>query len=197
MPRGFTPTQSQAIRQKLLAFAYEKISETGVRKTSVEMLARAANISTGAFYKFFPSKEALFFEVYETLEDHLKEGFLNLLETVPNGNLTALKDVLSQLLASDDMQRLFTLIRKEELDYLLMGIEPQLIQQHHKADLAYMNEVIQQLHKRDFPISADAELLVAYVQGLFILNFEKEQLQPHAERVIDTFLNAFLSDLIH
>jgi AcrR family transcriptional regulator len=86
MPRRFTSNQITSIRQKIITAAMQKITQTGVRKTTVEDLTAAAGISTGAFYKFYSSKEALFFEVYEILEQQIKDDFLAIVDRLPSGD---------------------------------------------------------------------------------------------------------------
>jgi len=63
MPRTFTQSEKQVIRDRLLAAGGELFSRYDVRKTTVEGLARRAGIAKGTFYLFFPSKEALYAEV--------------------------------------------------------------------------------------------------------------------------------------
>lgn len=64
MPRGFNENEKDSIRNSLLEAGRKKLVTTGMHKTSVEELARAAHISKGAFYQFFPSKEALFMALF-------------------------------------------------------------------------------------------------------------------------------------
>ncbi|MCA9489920.1 MAG: TetR/AcrR family transcriptional regulator [Myxococcales bacterium] len=59
MPRAFTDAERERVRARLLAAAREAVPRTGMRRTPVDALTRAAGISTGAFYLFFESKEAL------------------------------------------------------------------------------------------------------------------------------------------
>ena len=68
MPRAFTDTERSAIRERLLAAGQDLFARRGIRATTVEQLARAAGISKGAFYLFYPSKEALFFAIVEEVE---------------------------------------------------------------------------------------------------------------------------------
>lgn len=60
MPRPFSPTESELIRERLLAAGRRSFEQRGLRATTVESLARAVGISKGAFYAFFASKEELF-----------------------------------------------------------------------------------------------------------------------------------------
>jgi len=61
--RGFTDKEKADIEERLLARGRELFARYGLDKTTVEELAQAAGIAKGTFYRFFPSKEALFGEV--------------------------------------------------------------------------------------------------------------------------------------
>ena len=68
MPQAFTDQQMQEIHQKLFQSACRHAVESGVRKTSMEMLTQEAGISKSTFYKFFESKELLFLKVAQHFE---------------------------------------------------------------------------------------------------------------------------------
>ena len=69
---AFTDEQNETIRKDLIREARRCGITIGMRKTSVEQLTNAVGISKGSFYKFFDSKELLFFTV---LEDDLTGCF--------------------------------------------------------------------------------------------------------------------------
>ena len=79
---AFSAEENAAIRETLLREARHCAVTLGLRKTSVEQLTEAAGISKGLFYKYFASKELLFFEVledihsevYQVAEQALEEG---------------------------------------------------------------------------------------------------------------------------
>ena len=58
---AFTDEQNEQIRNDLIREARRCGITIGMRKTSVEQLTEAVGISKGSFYKFFDSKELLFF----------------------------------------------------------------------------------------------------------------------------------------
>lgn len=68
MPRSFTADESDRIRERLKEAAGESFARRGIRRTTVEELARAAAISKGAFYRFFDSKEALLLTLLDEYE---------------------------------------------------------------------------------------------------------------------------------
>ena len=64
---AFTDEQNEQIRNDLIRAARRCGITIGMRKTSVEQLTEAVGISKGSFYKFFDSKELLFFAVLEDI----------------------------------------------------------------------------------------------------------------------------------
>ena len=64
---AFTEEQNETIRRDLIREARCCGVTVGMRKTSVEQLTEAVGISKGSFYKFFDSKELLFFAVLEDI----------------------------------------------------------------------------------------------------------------------------------
>lgn len=62
-PRSLTEQEKNIHAEKLLAKGRELLAAYGVRKTSVEDIAKAAGIAKGSFYQYFDSKEAFLFEL--------------------------------------------------------------------------------------------------------------------------------------
>ena len=58
--KAFDDNERKLIKDKLKEGALLFIQQQGVRKTSVDELVKYANISKGAFYLFYTSKELLF-----------------------------------------------------------------------------------------------------------------------------------------
>ena len=71
MATAFTQQEKRFIRRELRRVAREFASSIGMRRTTVEQLAAAAGISKGAFYKFYDTKELLFFEVLEEFHSEI------------------------------------------------------------------------------------------------------------------------------
>ena len=78
---AFSAEENAAIRETLLREARHCAVTLGLRKTSVEQLTEAAGISKGLFYKYFASKELLFFEVLEGKDLPTDERIANVLLT--------------------------------------------------------------------------------------------------------------------
>ncbi|MBQ7885890.1 MAG: TetR/AcrR family transcriptional regulator [Clostridia bacterium] len=71
MALPFTGEQRLQIRERLLSSAQRHAIGDGIMKTSLDTLTSEAGISKSSFYKFFESKEALFWEVAARWEDQI------------------------------------------------------------------------------------------------------------------------------
>lgn len=64
--------KSDATRQRLVDVSMKLFLEQGFERTTMREIARAADLSLGAAYYYFPSKESLIFDFYEqSYEAHL------------------------------------------------------------------------------------------------------------------------------
>ena len=64
-PSSLRAKQVAQTRDALVGAGRELFGQKGFRQTSVEDLARAARVTTGALYHHFPTKTALFEAVFE------------------------------------------------------------------------------------------------------------------------------------
>lgn len=69
MPKIFSDEDRAAIRRRLIELGLEELGRGGFRKCNVESIAASAGIAKGTFYRFFPSKEAFFYEVMLSIRD--------------------------------------------------------------------------------------------------------------------------------
>jgi AcrR family transcriptional regulator len=71
MPKSFTEQERAVIRQNLINACRECWNRYGYQKTNIRELAETANISTGAFYQFYESKELIFADAAQSYETAL------------------------------------------------------------------------------------------------------------------------------
>ncbi len=75
MPAGFSGREREAIRRRLRSAALDALGRGGLAAASVAELAKAADIAKGSFYAFYPTKEHLFMEALESIEDEYRSRF--------------------------------------------------------------------------------------------------------------------------
>ncbi|MEC1156007.1 TetR/AcrR family transcriptional regulator [Cytobacillus horneckiae] len=70
-PKGFSELEKSVIKEKLRKECEKSWAVHGYKKTNVGELCEKVGISIGTFYMCFSSKEALFLETLETLQNNL------------------------------------------------------------------------------------------------------------------------------
>lgn len=72
----------------------ELFSTKGFKETNVSDITKMAGVAVGTFYKYYPSKERLFMEIYMKENEKLKESFGDVLNT-DDDPVQFVKDMLS------------------------------------------------------------------------------------------------------
>ncbi|MEM6990687.1 MAG: TetR family transcriptional regulator [Myxococcota bacterium] len=84
---------AQQTRAQLLAEARTAFTDRGFARTSLDRLAQTAEVTKGAVYHHFPSKKALFREVYETLAAELDRRIAQRTDTITDPRLRVLAGI--------------------------------------------------------------------------------------------------------
>jgi len=99
MAKSFTDQERELIRAGLVSACQTCWARYGYHKTGVRELASMVDISPGAFYQFFSSKEALFVAAAEAFQADLVALFHTHMTRQPNkqGVAASLKAVVAEL----------------------------------------------------------------------------------------------------
>ncbi len=174
MPRAFTERERAAIRQHLLDEGDRQFSTLGLRKASVEDIARAAHISKGAFYLFFDSKEALFMEVAERAEQAFRHQVLDTIDQpgpTPRARMLAVLQTACSLFRSIPLLRAFT---GTDFDLLLRALPPERLQDHLDADRRFFDELVLRCEAAGIPIRAGVEEIRGLLYTLILIMIREE-----------------------
>ena len=183
MPRAFTHQEKEEINRQLLEQGAKLFSAYGIKKTNIEDIARAAGISKGAFYIFYPSKEDLFMAVIEQAETRIREGILASIRDGEPGSGTPrfrlfrvlknafglLKTIpLLQFFSGSDFEQLFRKLPAERL-------------QHHLAgDTQFFETVIARCQESGIPIRLRSEAIVGLLYPLVLAILHEDELSRGA-----------------
>lgn len=165
MVKAFTEKEKELIRAKLKQVAEECLERYGVKKTTVDQLVEMTGISKGAFYRFYPSKEALFFSV---LEDYQNEVLHDLTDSI-GGRDSVTADDFTELIYKlyQDVNRSFVMniIRNEEFHYLLRKLPEELIYRHHSFDDLLAQKLFASLKLKD---TIEIEVVATALRAVFM-----------------------------
>lgn len=143
MPRAFNESETDDIRRGLRDKGRALFAQRGVLKTSIEEITNAVGIAKGSFYKFYESKEVLFFDLLEDsqnviraplLADHLstREKTRARFETLARETFEAIcAEPLIQFMG-----------RRAELQAIMRKVPAARLQAHEKDDQAFLDTLI-------------------------------------------------------
>lgn len=116
MPTIFNDEKREQVRINLLENGFEHIKRFGMKKTSIEEIAKASGIAKGTFYNFFPSKE----EFVASIILYKREAFKREITVLINetGGLTkvGVRKILKRMAFGDD--NLYAYLTAEDLAVL-------------------------------------------------------------------------------
>lgn len=198
MPRGFTEQEKLNIRSRLLAIGKESFGLYGIKKTSVEELAKSAGISKGAFYQFYDSKESLYFEIIRNYEQGQHDQMHNILSQQCDDEQALFKSVLKSILfAVDSDPFLKRLLSKSEYEYLWQKFTPEQIEEAMEADIDFSTKLIDVWRAKGKLKIDNPELITGTFRAIFAIFLHKidigEEIFPE---VVDLLLDATIERFI-
>jgi AcrR family transcriptional regulator len=176
MPKGFTEHEKELIRKRLLKEGYKQFSAYGLKKTSVEELAKAVKISKGAFYLFYESKESLFMDVAEWAEQRYRQEILAAIDLPgpsPRARLLAVFKKAFALLKTIPILQFFT---GSDYDLLFRRIPAEKLQEHLASDRLFFEELVTRCQKAGIPIRARPEEISSLLYPLVLAILHEDDL---------------------
>jgi AcrR family transcriptional regulator len=172
----FSESEKEQIRQCLLTKGKELFIQYGLSKTSIDDLVQACGIAKGSFYKFYSSKEELFYVILQNQEEvtsrliggHLQKdlppkelisSFLHMAFQLADEN-----PLLQQWLQNGESKR----IKRKLPKHLIKDFS----QENTKKGIAFVQTLIQRGVLRE----QDPEVINGVLHAILLLRLNKEEL---------------------
>ncbi len=189
---AFTDFEFEQLQRALLQETRRCAVTLGMKKTSVEQLTRAVGIAKGSFYKFYESKEMLFFAVLEGIHSELfgvadrvmsDDGGLPPSERAAKAILAVCK----RLSETGDM-----VFIENDAKLLLQRLPENVKTEHYHDDETHIREL---LEKYDLAPKGGASLAAAAVRGLILTVSHKTQIGVLYPQVLETLVHGACREL--
>lgn len=175
MPKAFTEQEKELIRKRLLEQGHRQFSAYGLRKTNIEELAEAAGISKGAFYLFYASKEALFMDVVEQVEECLRQELFTMIDLPGPSPRARLFAILHHAFHRVKTIPLLRFLTGSDYDLLLRRVPPETFQEHVAHDRAFINELITRCQNAGIPLQVQPEEMVSLLYPLVLTVLHEDE----------------------
>lgn len=190
MPRGFSDSEKDAIRRHLLDAGAAMLGTRSISKISVGELARAAHISKGAFYQFFPSKETLFLTLFAEAEMAFRDELRALAKRpgrTPKSRLLAfLRDALKQYRTLP----LFSRLSSEDVSAVMRHVSPAQMHDALQAGAPFFEEIFDIWRKSGLKVRTTPMNFAIVMQSIVLIDLHGESLGAPREAAIDFILEA-------
>ncbi len=189
---AFSEEENKRIRKELIAAARERALTAGMRKTSVEELTDAVGISKGSFYKYYDSKELLFFTVLEGIHSELYAIAKETLDA--NASLAACERTTETLLAvcrrlSETGEMRFI---ESDAELILRRIPEDVKNGHYHDDEAHITDL---LAESGLSPKGGSELAAAAVRGLILMVSHRNEIGKRYPEVLRLLIHGAMTEL--
>ena len=189
---AFSDFETEQIYKALLAETRRCAVTLGMRKTSVDRLTQIVGISKGSFYRFFESKELLFFAVLEDIHAELydvADGVLRENIELPPAERAA-KAILAVCKRMSDTG-VMTFI-ENDVTALLQRLPENIKAEHYHDDETHIRAL---LESNSLIPNGGMELATATVRGLILTISHKEQIGLRYSQVLDLLVRGACTEL--
>jgi AcrR family transcriptional regulator len=194
MPRAFTDREREVIRGRLVGTGRDLFARRGLRATTVEQLARGAAISKGAFYLFFPTKEALLLAVIEQFEAEFQERLEAQVVAAPR---EAVRTLLHAALHARDEHPLMELALTEETVGVLRTMTPEQQEAFLNRDIEMVARILGRLAARGVHVAVEPAVLAGLLRALVFVGMHRGDIGPTvAPMVQDLLIESLERDLL-
>ncbi|MBP1932092.1 TetR/AcrR family transcriptional regulator [Ammoniphilus resinae] len=192
----FTETEKEQIRQCLLTKGKELFLQYGLAKTSIDDLVGACGIGKGSFYKFFSSKEELFYLVLKKEEEiqnrligeHLQE------DLPPKEMIVSFFQKAFRL--ADENPLLQQIFEDGEYERMIRKVPEHLLMDSNQDNQQKGVLFVQALIQRGVLKAEDPEVVVGVLQAVLMLRLHKEKIgQELFPRVMDVIIDCIAEGL--
>ena len=193
MATAFTEKEREIILTRLKEAARHFSSTIGMRKTTVDDLVAAADISKGAFYKFYESKELLFFKMMEDLHTEIygraEEVLHTQLQLSPGDRIACALLTALDMMAQNSMMDFF----ENELSYLLRKVPQEALDKHFHSD---DHHILMLIESSGIALSQSPEVISAVVRALVLTVSHRKQIGEQYDTVLKLMVRSICHSLV-
>lgn len=193
MASAFTEKEKETIRLALKDAGRQCAMTIGMRKTTVDQLAESAGISKGAFYKFYETKELLFFEILEDWHTEVYSAAWEKWESCPQlANAQRAAEVILEVCRVSEQNHIFGFY-ENDLPYLLRKIPQDILDKHYDSDEVHISELIRRM---GIQLRYSSEVACATIRGLMLTLSHRKQIGKPYPQVLKILVEGACEKLI-
>lgn len=190
MPRGFTDYEKEIITEKLMQECKFSWQKYGYKKTSIDELCKNVGISKGAFYIFFNSKEALFYQTLKVVQGNLYNVVEERISTNPSkyGVSEALKEIFREYNKSSFMYDI------KSPDFLSLLNKLSAEERNELSNKSYTGAK-DMLNKPFLSLKIEEDLAISVLSAMLITIAQKDQMLSNPIEVFEFMIDNLIDKI--
>lgn len=190
MAKAYSAEEKKYIREKLIEICKTSWSKYGYKKTSIDAICREAGISKGAFYIFYDSKELLFCDVM----DRLQEKLINFCKEslIENSVKEDFSNVFKQIYREYDQGNWIINFGSPDYQALMNRIPADRLKQHSNNSTINFHEIIS---KTNIKYKIGEDKAIGIFNALLSLLSNKEKFGYNHYEIFCFLLDHTLDDI--
>lgn len=163
MPR-FSEHEKNRIQEKLLAEGEKLFAAHGIRRVTIDDLAEAGGIAKASFYTFYESKEYLYLDIVQRIQQQIFTKLNDLLDS--NGDLSGKERVLQVLVAMSHMMLqspILSSIDPATMELIARKVSPERLSAFHGQNV----DAAQSLYDHGVRFSCDVQTASYAFQAIY------------------------------
>ncbi|GGD93060.1 TetR/AcrR family transcriptional regulator [Paenibacillus nasutitermitis] len=198
MPRGFSEQERQVITNSLIEQGRILFSKLGFQKTSILEITKNVGIAQGTFYKFFHSKEELFFVILEMEEQKIREQFLNIEVCREDHPKKTIKIILKKMIHTIETNPLIReLYIGSNMEEMVKRLSPELLEKHFMKDSNALLTLVEKWRSLGIHVKEDPTVIAGLLRSLFVLTLHEKEIGTSVyKETMNLFVDLIVDGLI-
>ncbi|MGE8037701.1 hypothetical protein B1B04_23950 [Lysinibacillus sp. KCTC 33748] len=191
MARGFSQEEKEKIKENLCIECEKSWVSIGYKKTNIDLLCNTVGISKGAFYLFFDSKEALFADVMDQVQNRMVNHMNDAVTKSPNkeGFIEGFKLLYQEY----DRGNWIKTLSSNDFKALLNRLpESRLITHSSEHTLVKLSETIE---RSNLVCKEPLSKVIGILSALLTLSSEKDAIAYNHQIVFEFLLEHVIDEL--
>ncbi len=196
MVKAFDDREKELICNNLLEKGRGLFARYGLKKTSIKNLTDAVGIAQGSFYKFFDSKEELYFTILEREEEILKNELLSVFFQTDKEKESFRQMLKQGLIAAAENPFLKQIFLEEEYELLIRRLPQEKIDAHQQRDTDALLPLITLWQSEGKMITQDPQLISGIIRAIFLLTLHKKEIgEKYFAAIMDLLIDLITDGL--
>jgi AcrR family transcriptional regulator len=194
---SFKSGERERIRARLRAAGAESFAARGLRKTTLDDLARAAGIAKSSFYSFFDNKEALYLDLMLEQAGDIAPRLTAAFDGAPTAR-AGLAALLREIAAVLDTNPLYRRLLADPDDMRAVGdrIGAAQAEQVNREMVRPLLDIITRAQTEGRIVQADPDAVLGVLQGVILMVVHADELPPQVHpQAFDLMIDAVTSGL--